>query len=416
MLIKARSSRVVAAMDADNVTQPIELFMRFCNDANIDIKSPATSICKYILAYQRNILHKSAFDVLYNVGHENRAFINWEFLEKKMKKIENPIHWLHLFRFIDFSTVPKTQRMIRDCDAYLQRLGIADELIAANIGCQLLLLKNTNFISAKVGVNRLFLENGIPNAYEKAMEFFSMVADSAFDLTETTTVFCHIMQHSTVRTPELESQIQFLILRNDELSENFELKQKLRAASIRPRLRSKLTTMKKTDVNSLEEMDSFVSWCQAIRFPTVFSLHTKHKLYFLMSQIAEHVREPSVYIQTITNDTHVFEMLRTSVVQKPDHDILFKVITSLHLQDVPFKELQEFRCEYMNAFPKSQLNNMHLNDLLHLYVCAYQNPKVWKDIWKMIIPLLSHQVIRDVEKFTSEKPFNFGAVISILNQ
>jgi hypothetical protein len=243
-----------------------------------------------------------------------------------------------------------------------------------------------------------------------------MVADSAFDLSETTAVFCHIMQHCSVRTPELESQIQFLILRNEELSENFELKQKIRANSIRPRLRSKLTNLKKTDVNSLEEMDSFVSWCQAIRFPTVFALHTKHKLYFLVSQMPEHVKEPCVFIQSITNDTHVFEMLRTSLVQKPDCEILFKVITSLHLQDVPFKELQEFRCDCMNAFPKSQLNNMHLNDLLHLYVCAYQNPKVWKDIWKLIIPLISHQVIRDVEKFTSEKPFNFSAVMAILNQ
>jgi hypothetical protein len=396
--------------------QTIELFMRFCNDANIDAKHSGTSLGKYILAYQRNISHKVAFDVLYSAGHETKAFMNWEYLEKKLKKIDNPIHWLYLFKFIDFSTVPRTQRMLREYDAHLRRLGVQDELIDANFACQLCLLKNTNFIQAKVAVNRLFLENGIHNAGDKAMEFFSLIADTAFDLSETTTVFCHIIGSCVFKTQELDSQIQFLVLRNEELCENFELKQKIRANSVRPRLRSKLSNAKKTDVNSLVEMDCFASWCQGIRFPTVFALHTKHKLYFLMSQVHEHVSTPHVHVSTITNDFHVLEMLQNATVQKPDYDILYKVITSLRLHEVPFKELQEFRCECMGAFPVSQLNVMHLNDLLHLYVCAYQNPKAWKEIWKMIIPLLSHQVIRDVEKFVAETKFNFPAVLSILNQ
>ena len=59
---------------------------------------------------------------------------------------------------------------------------------------------------------------------------------------------------------------------------------------------------------------------------------------------------------------------------------------------------------------------MKLNDLLHMYVCAYQNPFVWKDIWKLLVPLLSHQVIRDVEAFTHRRRFNFESVLKILNE
>jgi hypothetical protein len=69
----------------------------------------------------------------------------------------------------------------------------------------------------------------------------------------------------------------------------------------------------------------------------------------------------------------------------------------------------------MNAFPVIQLNSLRLNDMLHLYVCAYQNTLVWKDIWKQLIPLLSHQVIRDVENFVQKKPFNYEAMLNILN-
>ena len=130
----------------------------------------------------------------------------------------------------------------------------------------------------------------------------------------------------------------------------------------------------------------------------------------------EHVSNPHEHVHSITNDTYVLDALKNAHVQKPDHDVLHVVISSMRLHDEPFKELQDFRCECINAFPVTQLNSMRLNDLLHLYVCAYQNPRVWKEIWKLLIPLLSHQVIRDVESFTSRRPFNFNSVLSILNQ
>jgi len=53
--------------------------------------------------------------------------------------------------------------------------------------------------------------------------------------------------------------------------------------------------------------------------------------------------------------------------------------------------------------------------MLHMYVCAYQNPLVWKDVWKLLVPLLSHQVIRDVETFTHKRPFNYKAILAIMN-
>ena len=98
----------------------------------------------------------------------------------------------------------------------------------------------------------------------------------------------------------------------------------------------------------------------------------------------------------------------------PEYNVLYKVIVSLKLTDKPFKELHDFRCEGINAFPLTQLSSMLLNDLLHLYVCAYQHPSVWKEIWKQIVPLLSHQVIRDVETFVQKRPFNFLAILNIM--
>ena len=51
----------------------IELFIRFCANTNIDHRNIRDSIIKYVLAYQRNLMHQVAFKVLFG-----ESFINWD--------------------------------------------------------------------------------------------------------------------------------------------------------------------------------------------------------------------------------------------------------------------------------------------------------------------------------------------------
>jgi hypothetical protein len=388
-------------------SNPVGHFVRFCMDANIDAKKIGESMKKYLLSYQRNILHKPAFETLFVTPDSGAQFINWEYVERNLPKLDS-LHWIQVFRYMQFSTVPRAKSELQTIQKHLENIGVDTDL-----ACQVFLLKNTNFIASQYSIERLLSEHKINDAYNKSLQFFARSADSAFDINETTALFCHIMNTATIDEGELEKQIQFLKLREDELTTNFRVKQ-LRATGRRPKLRSKLSSIQK-ESRSVFDMDTFLSWCQCIRFPSVFSLHTKHKLYFLMSQTPQHVAQPHEHVHTITRDGFVCAALSTAAVQKPEYDILHKVITSMHLVEEPFKELQDFRCECMGAFPATQLNSMKLNDLLHMYVCAYQNPYVWKDIWKQLVPLLSHQVIRDVEAFTHRRRFNFESVLKILN-
>ena len=386
----------------------VDHFLRFCVDSNIDHKTIADSIQKYLLAYQRNILHKGAFSALFEKASEqtNTSYINWDYIEKSLPRLECA-HWIAIFKYIDFSAVPRNKSVLQNIDKHMKTLNLDSH----NLTCQVFLLKNTNYITSQLGVERLMCEHEIPDSYTKSLQFFAMSADSAFDITETTAVFCHIMRHCKINEAEIEKQIQFVNLREEELSTSFKMKQ-IRMIGGRPRLRSKLTDIQR-ESRSVFDMYTFISWGQAIKFPNVFSLHIKYKLYFLMSQV--HVPSPLDHIHTITRDGYVNNALKSAFVQKPEHDILYKVISSMKLIEEPFRELQDFRCECMGAFPVMQLNSLRLNDVLHLYVCAYQNTAIWKDIWKQLIPLLSHQVIRDVETFVQRRVFNHDAVLNILN-
>lgn len=388
-------------------SNPVGHFVRFCMDANIDIKQIGDSLKKYLLAYQRNILSKPAFGTLFSENAANTQFINWEYVERNLPKLDS-LHWISVYRYFKFDDVPRAKSELRMIQTHLVDIGVDMDL-----ACQVFLIKNTNYIASQYSIERLFSEHKVNDAYNKSLQFFARSADSAFDIKETTALFCHIMNTAVIDEPELEKQIQFLKLKEDEMVSNFRVKQ-LRATGRRPKLRSKLLTMQK-ESRSVFDMDTFLSWCQCIRFPSVFSLQTKHKLYFLMSQSLQHVEKPHDHVHTITRDGFVCTALASAAVQNPEADILHRVITSLRLVEEPFKELQDFRSECMGAFPATQLNSMKLNDLLHMYVCAYQNNLVWKDIWKQLIPLLSHQVIRDVEAFTNRRRFNFDSILKILN-
>jgi len=60
----------------------VDHFMQFCKDANIDEKHTVDSIKKYILAYQRNLEHKGAFQILF----KENPFINWEYIGTKLAR------------------------------------------------------------------------------------------------------------------------------------------------------------------------------------------------------------------------------------------------------------------------------------------------------------------------------------------
>lgn len=381
----------------------IELFIRFCANTNIDHRNIRDSIIKYVLAYQRNLMHQAAFKVLFG-----ESFINWDYIQRNLPKVDCA-HWISIFNFFDFSTVSMIDKSILHLiEKNLVTLNLKD----LNIGFHVFLLKNMNFITAQNGLERLLVEHNVPDAYTTSLRFFALSADAAFDLNEMTVVFCHIMTGCNVKVAELEQQIQFVNLKEEELISSFKVKQ-MRAIGGRPRLRTKLNALREKMSSVVIKKDDFESWGRSIGFPSVFSLHVKHRLYFLMAQVA--IPDPVAHIHSITQDVYVCNALKVAHIKTPEPSIIHKAIVAMHLTDEPFKELLDFRCDCLGGFPIVQLQSLLFNDLLHMYVCAYQNSSIWKDVWKMIIPLLSHQVIRDVEAFVQKNPYRFDVVLSIMN-
>ncbi len=55
-----------------------------------------------------------------------------------------------------------------------------------------------------------------------------------------------------------------------------------------------------------------------------------------------------------------------------------------------------------------------MNDVFRLYVAAYQNKDIWKEVWKLIKPILSTQIIKDVENYVSLNPMDCYSTASVI--
>ena len=44
--------------------------------------------------------------------------------------------------------------------------------------------------------------------------------------------------------------------------------------------------------------------------------------------------------------------------------------------------------------PGLERMGMTMNDVFRLYVASYQNKDIWKDVWKLVKPILSTQIIK----------------------
>lgn len=55
-----------------------------------------------------------------------------------------------------------------------------------------------------------------------------------------------------------------------------------------------------------------------------------------------------------------------------------------------------------------------LEQILQLYVAAYQSPVIWKDAWKYLAGVISVQIIRDVEGFVTSNAFAEAEVMRFI--
>lgn len=110
----------------------------------------------------------------------------------------------------------------------------------------------------------------------------------------------------------------------------------------------------------------------------------------------------------------VARALADNPVTIPDANSVYMAIDSLAMNIRPFDEINQFRTRCFISFASHQKRNLSLSQVLKLYIAAYQFQPIWKQLWTAIYPVISPQIIRDVETFVASTPFAVKPFVEIL--
>jgi hypothetical protein len=156
---------------------------------------------------------------------------------------------------------------------------------------------------------------------------------------------------------------------------------------------------------------NFEQHSSLIRYPNSMSNLRRLRCYLMACQ--QHNFDYSKHMDgLVPND--VAAALRDNPVIFPDTHSVYLAIESLAMNIVPFEELNQFRARCFLSFASHQKKNLSLTQVLKLYVAAYQARSIWKHLWTSIYPVISPQIIRDVETFCISTPFAVEPFVKIL--
>ncbi len=214
---------------------------------------------------------------------------------------------------------------------------------------------------------------------------------------------------------KLEEHLRNASMRRADLSEAFKLKS-LSSYHGRPRLRDRACATEEQKVQldvTLGTWESYVGFCQLHQFPNVLSDNVKKRLYFLASQSQWEWRPFVGHVMRYEGG--LCERIGKYPVSRPDLPILYQVIDGLCMDGTPpFEEMTAFKNQCFGSFPVSSFQRMTLTQVLKLYVCAYQNPVFWKELWKQQLCLISPQIIKDCEAFVEAHLFAGEAFMALM--
>jgi hypothetical protein len=400
----------------------IESFIRFCRDFGCDAQDSSQSMKKAIISSIRSVTVKDAIEAI----DTNHSFIDYDLLKQNSEynRFGDDMEWIKMTHLLHFDVESET--MMHDIrqgvpSIYFLINLIQDmkltEVISLQNMLKMYLLTNIKQLTSR-HVLELFCSDLLHrDVSREVLVLTSLLADQRFDQEQFTKDIIWLLKH--LRFDEsFEREYQFFI--KQELSLQDVMKQRKMQNLTRDRVRLRERIPKSENVKwksqricsaeSQEALDSFNGWIARVRFPQITTRRMKLNAYFIRCQPnmdhAFHINKHYIH--------DVAAIILQHPITIPETNVVRNVIDSIRMHMQPFPELVEFRRECFAGFAQKDSRGLTWLQILQLYIAAYQYQPIWTQCWTSILPILSHQIISDVEKFTSNKTYNGDAVVDIL--
>ena len=400
----------------------IESFIRFCRDFGCDADDSELSMKKAIISSIRSVEVKDAIQSI----DPSKSFIDYDLLAQnhECNRFGDDMEWIkmtHLLHFdVDSETMMHEIRQGVPTIYFIIHL-IEDMKLNEPISLQnmlkMYLLTNIKQITSR-HVLELFCSDLLHrDVSREVLVLTSLLADQRFDQQQFTVDIIWLLNHLRF-DDNFTKEYQFFIKQELSLQDVMKQRKIQNLTRDRVRLRDRIPkggnikwkSQRICSAESQQALDSFNGWIARVRFPQITTRRMKLNAYFIRCQPdmdhSSHINKH--YVQDVAS------IILEHPISIPETNVVRSVIDSIRMHIQPFPELVEFRRECFGGFAQKDSRGLTWLQILQLYIAAYQYKPIWTQCWTSVLPILSHQIICDVEKFTSNKIYNGDTVIDIL--
>lgn len=424
------NSAVVSTCFSNETSTMVANYINFCRNCAIDSKDKK-SLIKMIICCMKSIDKRVVYCDLF----PGDPYLEWQYVhEINSNAFGGNGACLRMLQYLHFDNIDvqyekiiksdrEESRNLRMIKVFLESLQKNDLKMSLTSALRKLILYNLAFLNGTAALEQ-FSSNLLERPTgEEVLKCIASIAQHCFMQNDHNCALGWVLRHCQV-ADEFITEVQRSINQRETMRQIMTIRN-ISINSGRPSLLDKLAQKKGhretisvsigksgQSILSGEGMDTFDGWCTRVRFPNTINSTLKHRLYVIMSQ--PHVNHAYVVSQVIQTP-QLSENVIKQRISRPDERILANVIENLDIQMAPFEELTQFIRSCFRAFPQKNLKEMTLLKYMQLYLAAYQHSDLWKECWTQIYPLLSYQVIRDVEEFVKNTKFNETAFIKIIS-
>jgi hypothetical protein len=250
------------------------------------------------------------------------------------------------------------------------------------------------------------------NTTHECMQLLALQSEVMYTPEEQMTTLYYILHQSKVQVKILEDNLAISKAIKDDTKLSLQMS-RMQVVQGRPRLRDRLENPHQRSDSSFNSWETYTGFCYKHQFPPTLSENIKTKLYFMASQVKWDWRAHSHKVAP--GATMILAKVAEFPVTQPDVAVLIRVIENMSMEGKsPFNELNQFRSKCFQSFASSQVQKMSLTQFLQLYVAVYQNPSIWKEIWKQLIGVISVQIMKDCESFVLSNKFDEESFMELL--
>jgi hypothetical protein len=385
---------------------------------SVDVRNLRDLVIKMFILSFKYVDRRALWDAIFpSRGPDSPgAFVDWDRVGPSYANALGDLHlWLPLLDLCTWDGLEKFEAghpPLVSMRAALRQTGM--DVSGGQLPCQLILLHMLHGIPSLPAFQMLTCRAFKRDTEKHSALLLARLSDTPYPPPVYEALFGLLLGPClAVDAAKLEDHARASRARREGLSAAMRVRQ-LGACVGRPRLSDRATPTEEQKVG-LDQThgtwESFKGFCQLHQFPNVLSETVKHRLYFLAAQTQWEWRAAIPVV--LPGAAEMCARIARYPVSRPDLPVIHACIDALDMDGrPPFQQLLDFRAVCFCNFPASLVQTMTLAQVLRLYVCAYQAPAIWKDLWKLQLCLLTTQIVKACEAFVEGSPFATAPFIS----